>query len=178
MPDPGGGNLFVIVPELDLEEWMPDGIVGLLADVFDEPRLGWNLIEPTPLLTVSRPQDVQAEAKALGPRNGRESEQIPRSAEWIVPAMVKKGGASLTPVQTFFEAEFLDEAQKVRIGPTDEMIEALDRMILEAKGAGEAAKIRRRFEQCDMVSGSNKITSGSDAREPTADDCDAPSRPI
>jgi len=81
-------------------------------------------------------------------------------------------------VQTFFEAEFLDAAQKVRIGPTDEMIEALDRMILEAKGAGEAAKIRRRFEQCDMVSGSNKITSGSEAREATADDCDAPSRPI
>jgi hypothetical protein len=48
----------------------------------------------------------------------------------------------LPPVELPAEAELVDEGQEIAIGTADEVVEALDRVALEAKGAGQAAEVR------------------------------------
>jgi hypothetical protein len=48
----------------------------------------------------------------------------------------------MPPVELPAEAELVDEGQEIAIGTADEVVEALDRVALEAKGAGQAAEVR------------------------------------
>jgi hypothetical protein len=71
------------------------------------------------------------------------------------------------------EPELVDERQQIAIGAADEVVEALDRVALEAKGAGQAAEVGSRLEQDDVVTGSRQIVAGGQPGQPTADDDDA-----
>jgi len=77
------------------------------------------------------------------------------------------------PVELPDETELVDEGQQIAIGAADEVVEALDRVALEAKGAGQAAEVGGRLEQDDVVTGSRQIVAGGQPGQPAADDDDA-----
>src|SRR4029077_10508810 len=99
MPDPGRGNLVVVVPELHLQQRVPDHLVRLLPDALDQPRLGGGLVQTAPLRWVAGGGGVQPAPDAPPPRPRREPEQIEGRAERVVPAVVVEGGMRLPPVE-------------------------------------------------------------------------------
>ena len=79
----------------------------------------------------------------------------------------------LPPVKLTAEAELVDKSQEIAIGTADEVVEPLDRVALEAEGAGQAAEIRGGLEQDDAVPSSRQIVAGGQPGQAAPDDDDA-----
>src|SRR4029077_18105865 len=129
-----------------------------------------DLVQPAPLRAVAGVGDVQPEPDALPPRHRREPEQIEGRAERVVPAVVVEGGMRLPPVELLTETELVDERQQILIGAADEVVEALDRVALEPKGAGQTAEVAGRLEQDPPVTGARQVVAGGQPGQPASDD--------
>lgn len=168
--DPRGGQVVLVLEELQREGLLPHHLVSLGADPAGDPVTSIFLVQRSPVADALGVHDVQSVADLVDQPQVREAEQRERRSPLVQLALVVVPHLGVRPVQAVGQLQVLEQLEQREIGLADEVVVTLDAQAVEIEVRRHAADAVVAFVDVDLVALFQQFHGSHQAHGAAADD--------
>jgi hypothetical protein len=158
-----------VLEELELEELVPQHLVGPLADPLAQPLRRLDTVEFRPVVDALGVHDVQGITHLVGEAEVREAQQAVGPSPVVERAFVEKAHLGRTPPQAVRQAELGEHVEQRLVRLADEVVVALDLQSVEVEGGRHPSDAVVRFEQGYPIPALAKLVRTGESHRTRAD---------